>query len=191
VQSLRVGLDLMVRRHEGCVRRTRRPATTDRCSGSTRRARSRWCVHEARDLAPAELAALIHECTSADFDLDRDWPVRACIVTEGSVPKRMVVGGPPHGDGRLEHADVQREADELQESLLRGRPVALPRSAATRSTWPGYEASPPALEIRDRAGDTGRTPSATYPRTCSATAAPNYRPPRATAFSASLSSRGR
>ncbi len=43
-----------------------------------------------QDGTPAA-ADVVHELSTAEFDLERDWPIRAGVVTTGGVPKRLVV----------------------------------------------------------------------------------------------------
>ncbi|WP_327028953.1 condensation domain-containing protein [Micromonospora sp. NBC_01740] len=47
-------------------------------------------VSTESDGTPAP-AAVVAELTVADFDLTRDWPIRACVVTTGGRPRRLVV----------------------------------------------------------------------------------------------------
>lgn len=73
--------------------------------------------------SPAEV---VGECTVTGFDLAADWPIRACVVTTGGVPKRLVLV--------LDHIAFDdwsidillRELAALLAAAAAGRPASLP-----------------------------------------------------------------
>ena len=138
IDSLRQVFDLLVRRHEG-LRSTHH---IDRDGGPVQRVhppRGRMPVacYDTTEHTPAELAALIAEFTAAEFVLDRDWPIRACIISTGSAPQRVIVVGHHTALDDWVMETLKREADELHAGILSRRRLRLPRSGTTRSTWPG------------------------------------------------------
>lgn len=89
--ELRTALNYLIRRHEAL--RTVYDATAHP-----------WPQQRVQAAAPLPLivattesdgtpgpAEIVAELTTAGFDLTADWPIRACAVTTGAVPKRLVV----------------------------------------------------------------------------------------------------
>lgn len=73
--------------------------------------------------APDEV---IGECTEADFDLTAEWPVRACVVTEGGTPRRLVLVL-AHVAFDDQSVDILlHEFSALLAGAAGGRPAALP-----------------------------------------------------------------
>ena len=151
IDSLRQVFDLLVRRHEG-LRSTHH---IDRDGGPVQRVhppRGRMPVacYDTTEHTPAELAALIAEFTAAEFVLDRDWPIRACIISTGSAPQRVIVVGHHTALDDWVMETLKREADELHAGILSRRPAALAPVRYHPVDLARYEASGEAARIHQR-----------------------------------------
>ncbi|MFG2263225.1 condensation domain-containing protein [Streptomyces sp. NPDC048720] len=123
---VRTALNYLVRRHEAL-------RTTFPCDAE---GRPEQRVHPPAALPVREVtveddgtpgpAEAVAECTRAGFDLAADWPVRACLVTAGGVPRRLVLVLNHIAFDDWSVDTFLRELDALLAGAVAGRPAALP-----------------------------------------------------------------
>ncbi|MBY8885315.1 hypothetical protein K7472_10705 [Streptomyces sp. PTM05] len=91
-------------------------------------------------------AAVVAELAGTEFDMATEWPMRACAVTTGGVPVRLVVvfNHVAFDDGSLEV--FKGEFEELLTAAVAGRPARLPAVAHQPTDLAALEAARPAAE---------------------------------------------
>lgn len=143
-EHVRRALNYMVRRHEGLrtvydldarpwpVQRVEPPAPLT--------------VHEAttEDDGTPPPAEVIRRLSETAFDIGREWPIRACVVTTGGVLKRLHVVF-----NHLSFDDVSldvlcHDLDAVLAARVEGRPVTLPPVERQPVDLARYEAARPA-----------------------------------------------
>jgi hypothetical protein len=150
VDSLRFVLDYLVRRHE-----TLRTTFVHTGSGVAQRVHPprppRIDHFETQDDSGSSPARVINEVTSAPFDLGAEWPVRALIVTTGSVPTLLlvVVHHTTMDDWAINR--LHHELKAVHQGLAARRPVSLPPVRHRPADLARYEASPAAAGVNERA----------------------------------------
>ncbi|PWI44821.1 condensation domain-containing protein [Streptomyces sp. ICBB 8177] len=113
-------------------------------------------------------AAVVAELAGAEFDMAAEWPMRACAVTTGGVPVRLVVvfNHVAFDDGSLEA--FKGEFEELLTAAVAGRPARLPAVAHQPADLAALEAARPAAEregaLRHWREEAGRLPADQFAR---------------------------
>ena len=153
VARLRSVLNHLVRRHEGL--RTVYQASDGPWPRQVVQAPGPMALWEAtseEDGTPAP-ADVVRQISEADFDLARQWPVRACVVTTAGVPVRLVMVFNHLAFDDRSLGTLRYELDALLDAAVSGRPARLaPVSqhpvdlAHYEDTAEAAEAAQPALE---------------------------------------------
>jgi hypothetical protein len=153
IESLRLALDFLVRRHEGL----RTTYHTDGEAGPIQRVHPPRSVpvvcYDTENYSASSLSGLVNDLTAAEFVLDEEWPIRACIISTGSVPKRIVLVTHHTAVDDWSLETLKREADELHISIMARRPAALPPVRHHPVDLARHEMSPEAAEIHRRSRD--------------------------------------
>jgi hypothetical protein len=149
IESIRRALDLLVRRHEG-LRTTFHPDE----NGPVQRVHAPRPVpivrYDTDDYPKASLTRLVNDFTAAPFALETEPPFRACIVSTGSVPVRVVLVGHHTAMDDWSMERIKRDADELHESIMARRTAALRPVRHHPVDLARYEASDEAARAHQR-----------------------------------------
>ncbi|HEX6498614.1 MAG TPA: condensation domain-containing protein [Micromonosporaceae bacterium] len=88
--------------------------------------------------SPAEV---VRNLTVTDFDLSTEWPIRACVVTTGGVPRRLVLvlNHIAFDDWSID--TLKREFEAVLTAVLARRPASLPPVSAQPADLARYEAT--------------------------------------------------
>ncbi|MGQ0841560.1 condensation domain-containing protein [Actinokineospora sp.] len=151
VANLKLALDSMARRYEslrstygweagrGVVQRVDSPRPVPvRC-------------HDTAERPEVSVTEVVAEVTEAEFRLDEQWPMRACVISTDSVPKLMVVVGHHIAVDDWSLEGMKREFAELHADLVAKRPVRLASVRHHPVDLAGYEASPAGVAASARA----------------------------------------
>ncbi|NUR26879.1 MAG: hypothetical protein HOV83_13720, partial [Catenulispora sp.] len=123
--QIRTVLSHLLRRHEALRTTYHHDADAD----------PRQCVHPAgpvrlveatveQDGTPAP-AAVVEELTTTAFDLAAEWPLRACVITDGGAPRQLVVVMNHMAFDAWSVDRFERELEVLGAAVASRRPASL------------------------------------------------------------------
>jgi hypothetical protein len=150
VAGMRLMLNYLVRRHEAL-----------RTTYHLDRADPRQQVHppaglplvivtSERDGAESPSEA-VERLTLAEFDLASEWPVRACVVTTGGLPRQLVLVLNHMAFDAWTVEMLERELRVVGAAIAAGRPAVLEPVRHQPLDLARHEASPAAIAVKDRA----------------------------------------
>lgn len=96
-------------------------------------------------------AAVVEELSTTEFDLATEWPIRACVITTGGRPIRLVLVLNHLAFDAWTIDAFEREFAALGAGVLARRPAVLEPVRHQPADLARYEATPAATELRDRA----------------------------------------
>ena len=96
-------------------------------------------------------AAVVDELSTTEFDLATEWPIRACVITTGGRPIRLVLVLNHLAFDAWTIDAFEREFAALGAGVLARRPAVLEPVRHQPADLARYEATPAATELRDRA----------------------------------------
>lgn len=147
VESLRQVLDGLVRRHEAL-------RTTISTTGPVQEVHPprpmTVLVHETQR-CDRPVGAVVADIGAAPFDLATEPPVRACVVTTGTVPKLLLLVGHHTAIDDWSNDALLREADLMHRSIMERRRASLPPVRRHPVDLAREETSPAAVEVNRRA----------------------------------------
>ena len=151
VDSVTATLDHLVRRHDN-LRTTYHEGTGDGPVQRVHPPRPFTAQRFETDDHPGEPpAGVVAEVTAAEFDLARDWPIRALLVSTGSVPKLLliVVHHTAMDDWSIKR--FHHELEAAHSSIIAGQPVDLPPVRVRPADLVAHERSPQGRQANARA----------------------------------------
>lgn len=160
VPQIRTALGHLVRRHEALRTTYHHDADSDpwqrvHPAGPVRLVQA--TVEQDGTPAPA---ATVRELATAPFDLAAEWPLRACVITDGGAPRQLVIVMNHMAFDAWSVDRFERELEVLGTALATRRPASLEPVRYQPLHLVGHESAAGFQDRREQAGDFWREQAA-------------------------------
>jgi len=96
-------------------------------------------------------AEVVERISSTEFDLSREWPIRACVITTAGAPKQLVLVLNHVAFDAWSIEQLEREITALGAGVSSGRPATLEPVRHQPSDLARYESAAEATAVKERA----------------------------------------
>ena len=147
VPQIRTALGHLVRRHEALRTTYHHDADSDPWQRVHPAGPVKLVQATAEQDGTPPPAAVVQELSTAPFDLAADWPLRACVITDGGTPRQLVVVMNHMAFDAWSVDRFERELEVLGTALATRRPASLEPVRYQPLHLVGHESQ---TEFRDR-----------------------------------------
>ncbi|MEO6501004.1 MAG: condensation domain-containing protein [Jatrophihabitantaceae bacterium] len=150
VPGIRLMLNYLVRRHEALRTTYHLGQAGPRQQVHPPAALPLVTVTSERDGAESPSEA-VERLSLAEFELATEWPIRACVVTTGGVPRQLVLVLNHMAFDAWTVETLERELRVVGAAIAGGRPAVLAPVRHQPLDLARHESSPAAIAVKDRA----------------------------------------